>query len=192
MTDPRPEVLDFLLTRRSRSPKTLGFPVPDDARLKVLLTAAARSPDHGVLVPWRFIVLRDAALTRLSGAVMARAAALGMDEAAVEKAGLTFKTSPLAVAVISSPKDSPKVPVIEQHMSAGSVCYALVNAALADGWDAGWVTGFTALDGEFLTRELGLAEGEFVAGYVHIGTAALTPPDRPRPDLDAITTWVDE
>jgi hypothetical protein len=40
-------------------------------------------------------------------------------------------------------------------------------------------------------RLFGLAPGEWVAGIVHIGTATQTPPDRPRPDLGAITTWVE-
>ncbi|MGJ8610833.1 MAG: nitroreductase family protein, partial [Octadecabacter sp.] len=49
--------LDFLLTRRSRPAKTLTGPVPDRAAIDVILTAAARTPDHGKLEPWRFIVL---------------------------------------------------------------------------------------------------------------------------------------
>ena len=33
---------------------------------------------------------------------------------------------------------------------------------------------------------------EFVAGFLHIGTETATPPERPRPNLDAITEWVRE
>jgi hypothetical protein len=29
-----------------------------------------------------------------------------------------------------------------------------------------------------------------VAGFVHIGTETRVPPERPRPDMDAITTWI--
>ena len=37
---------------------------------------------------------------------------------------------------------------------------------------------------------LGLAEGESVAGVIPIGTIQEPPPERPRPDLDAIvTSW---
>ena len=66
MPDPNPAALDFLLTRRSRPGKTLALPVPDDAVLETLLTAAARTPDHGKLEPWRFIVLEKPALQRLA------------------------------------------------------------------------------------------------------------------------------
>ena len=192
MPEPRSEVLDFLLTRRSRHAKTLTTPVPDDARLRVLLTAAARSPDHGALVPWRFLVLRDAALNRLADAVAARAEALGLEAALVAKARATYDASPLCVAVAVRPEGTPKVPEVEQILSAGAVCLSLVNAALADGWGANWVTGWAARDDAFLTGDLGLKPGEFVAGFVHIGTETVAPPDRPRPDIEAITQWVDQ
>ena len=66
MPDARPDVLDFLLTRRSRPAKTLIAPIPDETAVEVLLTAAARTPDHGKLEPWRFIVLlRKVTIVRL-------------------------------------------------------------------------------------------------------------------------------
>jgi len=94
------------------------------------------------------------------------------------------------VAVISSPKPSDKVPEIEQCYSAGAVCLGLLNAALASGWGANWLTGWACYDAEFRARGLGLAEGEGVAGFIVIGTETVTPPERPRPDLAAITTWM--
>ena len=72
MPSPNPAALDFLLTRRSRPAKTLGLPIPDRAALGPILTAAARSPDHGKLEPWRFIVLEKAALSRLAATVAER------------------------------------------------------------------------------------------------------------------------
>ena len=56
MPAPNPAALEFLLTRRSRPAKTLTTPVPDREALMQILTAAARTPDHGKLEPWRFIV----------------------------------------------------------------------------------------------------------------------------------------
>jgi nitroreductase len=184
--------LDFLLSRRSRPAKTLGPPAPDRAALTTLLTAAARSPDHGKLEPWRFVVLEDAALRRLADLVTARGASLGRDETDVAKAASAFAHSPLAVAVVEVQKPSDKVPPIEQSYSAGAVCLALLNAALAAGWGANWLTGWPAHDRGFLETGLELGAGERVAGFIHIGTAGATPPERPRPDVDALTTWVTE
>ena len=93
--------------------------------------------------------------------------------------------------MIEVQKDAPKIPPLEQTYSAGAVCLALLNAALAAGWGANWLSGWVSHDRGFMTDALGLADNERVAGFLHIGTETSTPPDRPRPDLDAITTWVD-
>lgn len=192
MPTPNQPALDFLLTRRSRPAKTLAHPAPDRAALQVLLTAAARSPDHGKLEPWRFVVLEGGAFTRLSALVAERGAALGRTGEEIAKAQSAYDMGVLAVVVVESPKASEKIPVIEQTYSAGAVCLALVNAALAAGWGANWLTGWPAHDAGFCAQGLGLAPGERVAGIIHIGTETAAPPDRPRPDIDAITTWMAE
>lgn len=190
MPDPNPAALQFLQTRRSRPAKTLTTPVPDRAALRPLLEAAARTPDHGKLEPWRFIVLERAALRRLAEAAGARGGEIGVEPEKLAKSVMQFGDAHLAVAVISSPKPSDKIPRIEQVLSSGAVCLALLNAALASGWGANWLTGWMAHDEAFCRASLGLAEGETVAGFIHIGTETSAPPERPRPDLDAITTWV--
>lgn len=188
MPDPNPAALDFLLTRRSRPGKTLALPVPDDATLDTLLTAAARTPDHGKLEPWRFIILERAALERLAGLARTRGAALGLASEKTEKAGQMYDQAHLSVAVIASPKPSEKIPEIEQTLSAGAACLALLNAALAAGWGANWLTGWTATDRGFLSEGLDLKDHEFVAGFIQLGSETSVPPERPRPDLAAITT----
>ncbi len=191
MPTPNPAALDFLLTRRSRPAKTLTTPVPDRATLETLLTAAARTPDHGKLEPWRFIVLTKPAMTRLAGLIPARGAALGIEADKITKAEHQFASADLAVAVIASPKPSDKIPQIEQVYSAGAVCLALVNAGLAAGWGANWLSGWASHDRDFVTAGLGLAPHESVAGFIHLGTETTAPPERPRPDLDTIATWVE-
>lgn len=190
MPDPNPAALDFLQTRRSRPAKTLTTPVPDREELRPLLKAAVRSPDHGKLEPWRLIVLERGALERLAALVEARGPALGREEAEIDKARRQYADAYLAVAVIEVPRASPKVPAIEQSYSAGAVCLSLLNAALAAGWGANWLSGWPAHDRDFVETGLGLAQGERVAGLIHIGTETAAPPERPRPDVEAIITWV--
>ncbi len=192
MPVPNPAALDFLLTRRSRPAKTLTTPVPDRATLDVILTAAARTPDHGKLEPWRFIVLEKAALTRLTDMVPERAAALGIEPDKLEKAVAQYRDADLVVAVIESPVLSDKVPAIEQTYSAGAVCLSLLNAALAAGWGANWLSGWASHDRQFVETGLGLTPSERIAGLIHIGTEKSAPPERPRPDLSAKVTWVSE
>ncbi|HSF94551.1 MAG TPA: nitroreductase [Thermohalobaculum sp.] len=190
MPDPRPEVMDFLLTRRSRPAKTLGDGGPDREGLMRLLTAAARSPDHGKLEPWRFVVIEGASRDRAAALAAERCAALDLDEAARAKTVSAFTQGAVIVAVISSPKPPDKIPLWEQHLSAGAVCLALLNAALASGWGANWLTGKMAYDSVFRRDVLGCREGESVAGFIHIGSETVTPQDRPRPDVATLTSWL--
>ncbi|WP_135501195.1 nitroreductase family protein [Roseovarius aestuariivivens] len=192
MPDRNQAALDFLLSRRSRPAKTLAPPVPDRAALEPILRAAARTPDHGKLEPWRFIVLERSALLRLAELASARGMSLGRSEDDIDKAHRQFADSYLAIAVIEVQKPSPKIPPVEQTYSAGAVCLALLNAALASGWGANWLSGWAAHDRGFVEAGLGLATDERIAGIIHIGTEKSAPPERPRPDLDAITTWVSE
>ncbi len=189
MPSPNPAALDFLLTRRSRPAKTLRAPVPNRDTLMTLLTAAARTPDHGKLEPWRFIVLEKPALTRLAALIPARAAALDIAPDKIEKALSQYRDADLAVAVVESPVLSDKIPAIEQTYSAGAVCLALLNAALAAGWGANWLSGWASHDPTFCREGLGLAPHERIAGLIHIGTETNAPPERPRPDLPRKITW---
>ena len=191
MPDRNDAALTFLLSRRSRPAKTLRGPAPDRDTVQTILTAASRTPDHGKLVPWRFIVLERAALDRLAVAAADRGAVLGKDEEACHKAAREYANSPLCVAVVESPKPSEKIPAIEQTYSAGAVCLALLNAALASGWGANWLSGYPSHDRAFVETELGLAKDERIAGLIHIGTESAVPPERPRPDLSEITTWME-
>lgn len=192
MPEKNPEALRFLQTRRSRPAKTLTAPAPSAAELDLLLVTAARVPDHGALVPFRFIVLEAPALRRFAGHVAEAGERLGKSQDDIVKAQTVWTTSPLAVAVIEVQRESEKIPAIEQTYTAGAVCLGLVNAALASGWGASWISGWAAHDRGFIERTLGLKRHETVAGFIHIGTESATPPERVRPDMAKITSWIKE
>ena len=183
--------LAFLKARRSRPAKLFTYPVPTRAQLEEILTAATRVPDHGKLEPWRLLVIEGAAFARLADLAEARAVELGGDAEMAAKGRGQYDLGKLAVVVIASPKASPKIPVAEQHASAAALCFGIVNAAEAAGWGAAWLTGWPAHDATFAARAFGCTEGETVAGIVHIATAPADAPDRPRPDLAQLVTWVD-
>lgn len=191
MPDSNSAAMEFLLSRRSRPAKTLQGPVPSRDELEPILTAAARTPDHGKLEPWRFIVVQGGAMDRLADLARARGAELGYDEEKTTKGAAQFVTGELTVVVVEVQKPSEKVPAIEQTYSAGAVCLALLNAALASGWGANWLSGWPSHDRGFVEAGFGLATHESVAGIIHIGTEKMAPPERPRPDLSAITSWLD-
>ena len=72
------------------------------------------------------------------------------------------------MAVIEVQKPSEKIPAIEQTYSAGAVCLALLNAALAAGWGANWLSGWASHNRSFVENGLGLSAHERVAGLIYL------------------------
>lgn len=184
--------LRFLRDRRSVPSRLLGEPGPDPAQLRAMLAEAVRVPDHGKLTPWRFLAIRGDARHVLGGHLAART--LEKDPAAapavVDKDRARFSQAPLVLVVVACPVPGHKVPVQEQLLSGGALCFALLQAAQALGFGAQWLTGWAAYDPKIL-QLLGLAEGEQVLGFVHIGTPEGTAPERQRPDPDALLSeWL--
>ncbi|MEY8800883.1 nitroreductase [Leisingera sp. XS_AS12] len=182
--------LEFLLTRRSRPAKTLTAPAPTRDQLLPILTAAARTPDHGKLEPWRFIVVERPAMARLATLTEEAGTRLGKSAEDIAKGRSQFDLGQLAVVVVEVQTPSPKIPAIEQSYSAGAVCLSLLNAALASGWGANWLSGWASHDPQFCKEAFGLEAHERVAGIIHIATETAPPPERPRPDIEAKTTWI--
>jgi nitroreductase len=183
-------VLALLSTRRSVKPEMLVAPGPSGDELETMLTIAARVPDHKKLAPWRFIVLEGDARARL-GEVVAEAciAAEPQPPSAVrlDLERQRFLRAPLVVAVVSHPKPHPGAPEWEQVLSAGAVCFNLCLAANALGYGTSWISEWLAYNKQVCTA-LGLSEGERIAGFVYVGTAAARPEERDRPALSDIVT----
>jgi nitroreductase len=183
------ETLELLRTRRSVAPAFLGEPGPTATELDTLLTIAARVPDHGRLVPWRFVILEGEARHRIGNAIAAAFQAdnpgCGEDRIAVEQGRLAH--APVVIAVVSRAAPHVKIPEWEQLLSTGAVAMSLVIAANAMGFATSWLTEWFSFDRRVLDA-LGLSAHERLAGFVHIGTARQAPVERPRPDLADIVT----
>ena len=185
------EPLARLQQRRSVAPHLLGEPGPAAAEVETLLTVASRVPDHGRLVPWRFLILQGDARTRIGDMI---AAAFRADNPAADDEKVSFERNrlaraPLVVGVVSRAKPHVKIPEWEQVLSAGAACMNLLHAAHALGYGASWITEWYAFDRRVLDA-LGLDPGERIAGFVHIGTILERPAERVRPDLSAVATRV--
>lgn len=181
------ERLQFLDARRSVPSRQLGEPGPDPATLLRMLQSAARVPDHGKLVPFRFLRIAGDARQALGERLAARALAKDpqASAAALDKDRARFSFAPVIVAVIARLTPQHKVPEQEQLLCAGSACFALLQAAQALGFGAQWLTGWAAYDAD-IARFLGLGEHEKIAGFIHIGTPKLATPERERPDATAL------
>lgn len=182
-----PPALHALDARRSVPAKQLGDPGPDPDTLLRMLTSAVRVPDHGKLVPYRFLRIAGDARHSLGAFLAERAVQRDpqVSAAQLDKDRQRFSHAPLIITVIASPRPNPKVPEAEQLMTAGCVCFALLQAAQAFGFGAQWLTAWMAFD-PAVHAHLGLAEGEQIAGFIHIGTPKTAVPERERPDPVAL------
>ncbi|MCB1521224.1 MAG: nitroreductase [Hyphomicrobiaceae bacterium] len=182
--------LALLKERRSVKPDMLVEPGPTPDELDILLTIAARVPDHKKLEPWRFIVFEGEARAKFGDVLAAACLAEERDppsEIRIATERNRFLRAPLVVAVISHVTESRAAPEWEQIMSVGAATMNLCIAANAMGFATSWLTEWAAYSPK-VREGLGLAANERVAGFVYIGTPRERLPDRPRPDLARIVT----
>jgi nitroreductase len=185
------KLIDYLKTRRSTPVLQLSEPGPSRQELEDILTLAVRVPDHGKLAPWRFIVISGQERNRLGDAALARALEktpeLSDDMQKLERE--RFLRAPVIVAVVSKAAPHFKIPEWEQRLSAGALCLNLIMAVNAHGFAANWLTEWLAFDAT-IGAALGVDGAEQVAGFIYVGSTEFPPVERPRPELDAVVTWL--
>lgn len=182
------DAVEALLTRASAI--KLTDPAPPDAALDRILQAAARAPDHGRIRPWRFIVIRGAARHKL-GALMAermRAVAPDAPEPLLAREAEKPLRAPLIVTVATRlERDHPKIPEVEQLLSAACAAQNVMVAAHAMGYGCMWKTGQSAYD-PVVKQALGLAAHEHIVGFMYLGTVEMANPGKlKRPEAGAFT-----
>ena len=180
-----------LLQRHSTPAKALTDPAPDNTQLREIFELAMHAPDHARLHPYRFITIRgDArhALAEVFGAAVKRRDP-DVSEAYVSKQKHKPLRSPLIVVVVACLSDNPKVPEIEQMLSAGAAAHNVLLASNAMGFGSIWLTGDNAYD-IGVCEALGLASNEKIIGFIYLGTEKRKLPSPPKPSVDEkITSW---
>jgi nitroreductase len=178
--------LALLRTRRSGRPRDLVAPGPDAAQLRQILEVAIRTPDHGKLAPWRFVIVedgqRDAFAALLRDAYLADRPEAGRLE--LEANEQFARQAAVLVVALSSPAQGSKIPLWEQELSAGAACMNLLAATHALGFVGGWLTGWAAYSDR--VRDAFGGPHEKIAGFLFLGSPSRPQEERPRPDYDAV------
>ncbi|MBC7193218.1 nitroreductase [Marinobacter sp.] len=180
------DVLNALLERRSEP--RLCAPAPDAASLEKAFAAAARAPDHALLRPWRYLVIEGDGLGKLAELFVSTAPANAPPKK-LDKLRDTPRRAPMVIVGIACHKPHPKVPEVEQTMSAAAGMGYLLLALQSAGYGAMWRTGALAYD-ERVRRGLGLADHEFITGFLYVGTVSQPKPEVSRPaPADFVRRW---
>ncbi|SCW88084.1 Nitroreductase [Sphingobium faniae] len=183
--------LSLLRTRRSGKPRNLIAPAPDADQLRQILEVASRTPDHGKLFPWRFVIVppeRRAALAELLETAY-RKEKPDAGRLEIEAMHQFAHQAPALVVALSSPAVNSKIPAWEQELSAGAAIMNLLHAAHALGFAGGWLTGWAAYNDD--VRAAFGGDGERIAGFIFLGTPGKELEERPRPDYDKIVSFWD-
>jgi nitroreductase len=182
--------LSLLETRRSGKPRELIAPGPSPEQLRQILTIAMRTPDHGKIAPWRFVIVGSNQRQQLAD-LLARALPehdADAGSAHYAKALEFAHQAPAMIVLVSSPVQGHKIPVWEQELSCGAVAMNLLHAAHALGFVGGWITGWQAYSPR-VARAF-CDEGERIAGFIFLGSPANPLDERPRPLLgDHVRDW---
>ena len=181
--------LSFLTDHFSVPAKQLGEPAPSSAEIEQILQAAMSAPDHGGLAPFRFLTIQGQARHEL--ARVFEQATLGrnpaVDEAYLQKQKAKPLRSPLIIVVIASITQNPKVPDIEQILSAGCAAQHIQLACRTLGYGSIWLTGDNCYD---LTvhQALGLDIDERIIGFIYVGTPQPPLEDKQRHPAVAVSS----
>jgi len=170
-------ILDVICGRTS--PAKLRDPGPTAAELERILAAGLRAPDHGVLRPWRFLVVQGRGRERLGELLAASLASRtpGASPQALEAERAKALRAPLLVIVAALPRETQRIPEIEQVVSAGAAAQNMMLAAHALGYGAFWRTGAAAYD-PALIAALGLEPGAHLVALLYIGSIEV--PGKPK------------
>ena len=167
--------MDALDAIRQRvSVQRVGGKAPDRSQRDAIYAAALRVPDHAQLKPWRFLEVEGDGLDGLGElfveALRANKTESGEEVTAREIVRTKAKPlrAPLVIVVIASPKVHPKVPEVEQLLSAGTAAQNILLASHALGVGAMWRTGGVAYD-PIVKAGLGLKESEHIVGFIYLG-----------------------
>lgn len=166
--------MDALVALQNRASSTkLVAPGPTIQVLENIQKAALRAADHGRLRPWRFLMIEGDGRKKL-GELFIVAEKQKIDNLSEKKCELAANKAmraPTIVIVIACIKDHPRIPRIEQIISAGAAAQNMLTAAYAQGIGAVWRTGDLAYDSKF-SAELGLTRNEAIVGFLYLGTAS--------------------
>lgn len=181
---------DLLMRRRSVKTRDMVGPGPCRDTVEKILAAGMRVPDHGKLVPWRFIVLTGDNRAKLGEIIATGLVSEGeTSEKIAEKMKGYATQGPVLVVAVHTPRPDSPVPLWEQQLSAGAACQNILVAATALGFASQWLTGWASYS-PTVTGGLGLAEAEKIAGFLFLGDHGdKTPSERPRPNAADHIQW---
>jgi nitroreductase len=167
------------------SPKRLGSPGPDEKQKQQILLAANAAPDHGRMMPWRFIEISEESRSALGEVFYqclldrdSKATPIQLQEAR-EKA---LRGPLLLLAILSFTDEANEISKDEKLISLGCAVQNILLSAYALGFGSGLSSG-KALQSHRMRDLFQLNDQEDPICFITIGTVTKSKPGRIRPKL---------
>ena len=195
-------------SRHNVSPKRLTEPGPAPEQLDAILDTAAAAPDHGQLLPWRFVVVPKAQRVQLAE-VFAKALLDRDPKATVEQidnAKEKAHRGPFLMLAIARLNDidlpraetlgrgaqhpdsgASEISDVERLISLGCAIQNILLSAHADGFGAGLTSG-QAMSSPHLRSLFNLNTNEQAVCWIAIGSITKHKPPRVRPEVTSFVT----
>ena len=185
-TDWGPVAAELIQARQTVLPKRLVEPGPDSAQQQAILAAAAAAPDHGRLLPWRFIeipVPQRPALADLFAQALLERDATATPEQLAQAREKAQRAPWLLLAVVDAERgDDPDVDLHERILSAGCAIQNMLLMATSMGLGSALTSG-KALKSQTLRRGFGLGAQEHALCFISFGSVLSQRPGRSRPTV---------
>lgn len=184
--------MDALTALHSRnSVNLLCEPGPNKEQLNNIIKAGVRACDHGWLRPWKYIIIEGEARNKF-GALLEKTK-FSMEQRALssaesEKIRNKALRAPIIIAVVAKVVEHPKVPEIEQIMSAAASAQMMMTAAHAQGIGAIWRSGALMFE-KTMHHGLNLNDNDSLVGFIYLGTPKATKPLSDLNENDFVEYW---
>ena len=176
------DALNNILNRVSA--RELAQPYPSNDEMKLVYQAALRAPDHAWLRPSSFIEVKGQGLDRLSKIFYEYALTLDdLSEEIINKYKNAPYRAPMIIILVSTFKEHPKVPSIEQKLSTATAAQNISLALNAMKYSCIWRTGKLAFN-KTIQEKLGLSTNQEILGYLYVGTEIGKKKKIPSLDID--------
>ena len=182
------DALDNILNRVSA--RKLIEPHPTQDEMNKVFKGALRAPDHAWLKPSSFIQVTGEGINRLSKIFEEYAKTIpDIKDEIISKYKNAPYRAPMIVILVSSIKDHPKVPEIEQKLSTAASAQNILLTLNALGYSAIWRTGKLAFN-PFIASKLNLEADQEILGYIYVGTADGSNKKIPELDIEDFVSYL--
>jgi nitroreductase len=177
--------LALITSRQNILPKRLAEPGPSDRQVADMFKCAAAAPDHGEVMPWRFVLVplgKRAMLADVFGNALLERDMNATPEQVSQAREKAFRAPFLALAIARLGPCEPDIDPLERMVSVGAAIQNFLLSAHSMGFGSSLTSG-QAMRSAALRQLFALADGEQAVCCINVGTVIKRKPARLRPDL---------